>query len=532
MDIIVWGAGIIGEDFVATHQGDKIAYIIDNDYSKMGRTLQNYRICHPSRVDFNERMFIVVAVKNHSEIVEQLINLGLVRYKNFVMYDEYISDDFVETLTDEIDDFIKRISTLPKNQNIVFSHFLFDRTARQMVDFWNYHNSKCKDIFLLCDSTKKIPEEVIRSINFGFLYVPIMLRKIEIILRTKKQINIDKTIPTYVQSKRSTVWLYNNLMEMYPEAEESVCSWIAFCSEYCINKVLDIMEPRTVTIFNSFRTWHYLLRCLCEEKHITMNHCEFGPIEGTFQFDNIGLMGETYPCLCSEEFDKLKISRGDIQKAREVMEYMFNSKINRYAQPKGNVVGEINTHFEQRKPVVIYIGQNDYEAGINPYTIETQEKHSPSFSSSSEAANYLYELCERCDLNFVYKPHPAMMNIGSRFADCTEGMYILESGDINDVIDIADVIITINSTVAYAALIRKKATILLGYMQLSHHNCCYECYNKEDIEDTINEALVNGLRDEMQKAFIEHVARMLKYYLYDTHIKREMPYGKRDMDIY
>ena len=102
----------------------------------------------------------------------------------------------------------------------------------------------------------------------------------------------------------------------------------------------------------------------------------------------------------------------------------------------------------------------------------------------------------------------------------------IEYADINELIDIADVVVTILSTTNYNALTRYKPVVMLGYNQTRGKGCTYEAFEKEEIEDTIKEALEKGFTKEQQDAFLKHIAQCLKYYLYDDLQDRPIRYGR------
>ena len=531
--IVVWGLGKVGLEFVKEHSETEIEFIIDNDINKCGNDINGIKIVHSKDVVDWNRNFYVIAVLQNSEIVRFLTEKGLVHHKDFVIYDEYVEHYQPEKLIDEIESFLAHIEKKSYlGKRLVFSHFIYVREGRQMVDFWNFHNEATRDLLLFCDADDAINPIVYKQANFQIELMPKLLRKPGTILEALRDVCITPDIETYVKSKEELNWVCNNLKLTYPEASNDACIYVTFYSDYVIRRIMKYIKPSMTIVFNSFRTWHYIVNHISAEYNVPVKYCEFGPIEGTFQFDDMGLMGETTPCMEWKQFDNAPIKIEDKKSADQIINYMYCTKINRYAQPKGNIKSEILNHFSSQGPLIIYMGQNDYEAGIQPYTLRAKELHSPVFSSSAEAANYLLDICKKAGYNFVYKPHPSMNNVGNKLCECAEDMYIIRNGDINDVIDCADVAITINSTVAYASMIRNKPTILLGYMQLSHHGCCYECYKKDEIVKTIQYALQEKITEKMFNKFIDHVARMVNFYLYDTMMQRELPYGKRDKDIF
>ena len=133
------------------------------------------------------------------------------------------------------------------------------------------------------------------------------------------------------------------------------------------------------------------------------------------------------------------------------------------------------------------------------------------FKSSDEAAIYLAELCKKNNWNYIYKPHPMMMEC---FVEevIPHNTIFADNVDINDLIDLADVVVTIVSTVSYNALIRKKKVLMLGYTQLKNKECTYEAFEKEQIESELKKAIMKEKQEFMENKFILHVAQISRYY--------------------
>ena len=123
----------------------------------------------------------------------------------------------------------------------------------------------------------------------------------------------------------------------------------------------------------------------------------------------------------------------------------------------------------------------------------------------------------------IYKPHPGV----EPAAWLPESLNIIKECDINDVIAYADVTVAILSSTSYVALVQEKPVVVLGYTHLRGKGCCYEAFERDKIEPAINEALANGMTDEMKVNFTRHIAQMNKYYLFDNGLEREIRYGRR-----
>jgi CDP-glycerol glycerophosphotransferase (TagB/SpsB family) len=187
----------------------------------------------------------------------------------------------------------------------------------------------------------------------------------------------------------------------------------------------------------------------------------------------------------------------------------------------------VKSKLKPGRPVIFYAGQNDFESGLQPYNENSKKYHSPVFSSSAAAALFLAELCDKNQWNFIYKPHPIMKMFDNNSVTLPASAIEVGLIDINDLIDISDLVITILSTVGYISLIRHKPTLMLGYTQLKDKGCTYQAFSLSLIEDEIKNALQHGFSLNQKQAFTKHIAQMLKYCSYDDYSDRPIRYGRK-----
>lgn len=105
-----------------------------------------------------------------------------------------------------------------------------------------------------------------------------------------------------------------------------------------------------------------------------------------------------------------------------------------------------------------------------------------------------------------------------------ENVLLIKEADINEIVEVSDVVVTILSTAAYTSLIRKKATVMLGYTQFKDKGCTYEAYERDMIEDMLVQAVNEGFSKQKQEYFLKHLAQMNKYYLYNDLREKTIQY--------
>ena len=208
------------------------------------------------------------------------------------------------------------------------------------------------------------------------------------------------------------------------------------------------------------------------------------------------------------------------------MDYLRESQLNRNAKNTStDEYDKLVTALIPGKPVVMLAGQSDFDSGLLPYDDAAKANHSPMFADSVEAARHLAEVAKEMDFNFIFKPHPAMA-AAMRARKWPRNLHLVTNTDINKIIDLSDLVVTIVSQTGYMSTIRRKATLTLGYNQLRGKGVTYEAFEKDAIPGAIAEALANGQTEAQRQAFIRHAAQMLRYNLYDDMTDRPLRFGQ------
>lgn len=293
------------------------------------------------------------------------------------------------------------------------------------------------------------------------------------------------------------------------------------------DEILSCVKPEAVLLWNRFYPLHLVIDHMCKERGISTIYYEGGLLPGTIVFETEGQMGESWPANDFDQFRELSLERQELLSANRIWDYLYEGKLNSRYPPKSQIYKErLREQLKPGRPTIFYAGQNDFESGLFPYTEHTWQYHSPVFSSSRDVLFFLAELAEKNNWNLVYKCHPMMRPIEEGL-DLPKNVISNYDIDIHDVVDVADLTVTILSQSAYVSLIRHKPVLMLGYNQLRGKGCTYEAYAKEDIEPTICQALDRGFMLEQRQAFTRHIAQLLRYYLYDDFtIFKSIQFGK------
>ena len=307
----------------------------------------------------------------------------------------------------------------------------------------------------------------------------------------------------------------------------SYLTWYLYCY---YNKIIDLYSlecsPIIFLVWNEFTTMHRVLKGVCNERGEKIIFMEFGVIPGTFNLDVDGQMGESRVSLFKDEFESLDVSYDEIERMSEILEQIRIKGENRNVQPQNDQLDIIKKQLLVDRPIVLYLGQNDFEAGMYPYNSNTKKYHSPFYRTSDEAAKSIERICIKNGYNFIYKPHPTMFDMYGCKQKFEKSTIVVNDVNINDLIDISDVCCTILSQSAYISLIRKKPVVMLGYTQLKDRDFVYQLDVKNNLESIINKAIINGYGSECYKGFVEHCTRLNKYYLFDDLVERSFSLGR------
>lgn len=239
---------------------------------------------------------------------------------------------------------------------------------------------------------------------------------------------------------------------------------------------------------------------------------EYGLLPGTLNFDFRGQMGESAVARDATAFEALPIDATDRATTVAALAEMKSTRANRRPLPRLGKTAERLRARARGRPIVLFAGHNDHASGTIPWEGTARLHHSPFFECSADAAAYLAEVARENGWFIVYKPHPFASR--AQNVEETDALAVLGKFDINDCVDLADCVVTVLSQTSYVALIREKPLVMLGYNQLRDRSCCYAVEALEGIGPTIRRALTEGFTAVQRDTHIDHVTRLLKYYLY------------------
>lgn len=519
---VIWGTGIYGGRFSKSFEADDIAFFIDQDKKKEGERFFGKKIMNPAHISEEEwgSMYVYIPLNYYSEISEFLDSKGLKEDSDYSSYGHklYISQKRADA--DE-KRYLTELDRISEQREIpVFGTYWKKHGYNNY--FYNLNNTYEKYV-LISEVAASIKDS---KIKIQGLDAPLFADYETFIDVEDGEINIKYEEVEEVDIEE----MARHINGYFPEKSFKACKYNAWRQYKYIRDTLDIIKCTKVLAFSSVTVGHSILQNICEKRGIKAIYTHPGMIHGTLAFDAVGEVGESVPAIYVKEFRELDVTEEEINKASEVRDYLKRSRLNRKVQPHNSKLNDIELLYPG-KPVILFAGQNDVGSSMVPYNERAKNYFSPIFSSSIEAAVYLAELCEKNQWNFIFKPHPMYVH-SEDVKQLPRSVHYIDYADINDVIDMSDVVVTILSTANYDATVRDKPVVALGYNWAKGKGFNYEAFEKDKIEQQIKKALTDGLTEEMNYNFLVHIAQSLKYYLYDNGEVKELRYGQKFPDSF
>ncbi|MEY8283646.1 hypothetical protein AALA13_07440 [Lachnospiraceae bacterium 50-23] len=394
------------------------------------------------------------------------------------------------------------------------------------VDFLNKLAKKDTEYkyVLLSEVTAEFRRKTRECIEFEHVCTPHLLAKEIRLLHFA--VSVPEEVEGYVRQREYLIRAQQNLLGRHKDMEESYAEVLVYYADQYITRLLEIVQPEVVILWNQFYAFHMIFAQICKRKRIEIQYMEFGCVPGTFVLEREGQQGESYPAKHPQEFKQLAISRQELLEAGAVSQYIYKACLNRNVQPPYGKLDETLVRYRSGRPVIAYFGQNDYESGLFPYTEDSRRYHSPFLQSSKEGLELLHLLSIKNNWTLLYKPHPLIASLGTdRGEGEVRNCVRVHDMNIHEVIDCADVVVTVLSQSAYEALFRDKPVVMMGYTQLRGSGAVYEAYGFHKVERTIKKALRRGYTRGKKQCFMRHLACLLKYCLMDDRSHPDFLYG-------
>lgn len=287
---------------------------------------------------------------------------------------------------------------------------------------------------------------------------------------------------------------------------------------------LSFYKPDIVCML-AWQPAHRILRKICEEKNIPYFFAEYGVLDGTYTFDFNGSMGESWVSKYHEFFNTLPLEKNDIRTAKEFLTATNNNQYSRnidYRQSQEAVL-ELQRVKNNGKKIILFAGSNDAHSGNTPYDENARKYHAPYYKDNEEILEALCQFSSIEPVTLIYKKHPITSTRKNYIFYNPENLITITSCDFRTLALFCDLCIVNVSQSAYVALQNNVPVLMLGINQLYWSGAVYKISNYRSLSQAIKSALEFGFTEVQRNAFINHAARLIKYYLYSFHTN----YGRK-----
>lgn len=147
------------------------------------------------------------------------------------------------------------------------------------------------------------------------------------------------------------------------------------------------------------------------------------------------------------------------------------------------------------KKIIFFAGQWDVASGVNSSHDYQSYLNSPYFKNTEDAFYSLaIAVMQREDIILIFKPHP--FDVRDYISSDESKIIINKKINVRSLLEAADVIAFMSTTVQYEALFYEKPVLLLGNSFLNGQNIGYNITAKKELPKVIDEALLKISFDE------------------------------------
>lgn len=512
----IWGAGFLGGKELLMLGSENIDFFIDANIKKKGTHFSSKPVVYVDEISDWTELYIYIPETYLLSIEPILKSHNFELGTDYELFDGKYKFDFNSLVKDynrAINDLVEKQADL-KNK-VLFWGWDFSEKRSYNEYFEKIHAKNTDFEYAVVSENLWSGIEVAEKKNGVPTVMPPNVFCFEAYLVENNKIDDSNESDEEIISKAVEM-----LRKFCPEITQACAALqVKYMLEY-IKKVLELCEPKYIFASGARNVRSMLLEYACKGENKII-YASPGILPGTYTLDPYGETGHSVPNQDSLEFRNKVITDAEFEDSRNIIKELNESGENRKLLQDFDLDSLCFT--DDKRPTILFAAQPDTD--FTPYDEEVQTYYSPIFKTSREAGVHISKICEKNGWNYIFKSHPMYIHDGIEQELQGNAIHI-KQGNINTLIDNVDVVVTIQSSVSYTALIRNKPVVMLGYNQLKEKGCCYEAYTLDNIELMMKKALESKVTDEMEKNFILHIAQIKKYYLYDDLSQKSSPRGK------
>lgn len=303
---------------------------------------------------------------------------------------------------------------------------------------------------------------------------------------------------------------FQNNKILRKEVKKNIINWY-----FQARTLLEILEPDIVILWNGMLYKRGIFKEVLKDLNIKFYYAEKGMLPESFYMDKEGI-GAKSSLAKTREFPT--ISNYNLKKWKKRIKKMDREGKSAWEQPERIDLDRVKRELGIKENVktIFFPGQVDADSNILLF--------SPNFRSVSSALKWIIKgICEKkCFL--LVKPHPK-----GKLTKLDFEKIIGKKGKVRakinvvDAIEICDLVITINSTVAFEAAIHGKPVVLLGKSILNNKEfvCQYKkgTHAQEIIENCLNQ--YQEAKEEKERSALSFAEYLdSQYYAYRCDRKK------------
>lgn len=509
-----WGGGAVGRACLDNYPDTKPDYIIDSFAKEIPEN--NIQVIHPDSIDKWEDFYIVITIVDKAEVKRYLEKKGLKDNEDFIDFELFFEIPFSDP-KGTIDN-IKQLLDSGKisyGMNLIHMPFYISpRMTHARKFFKDYISEHDKEKFILLHTTFYSFDDKLKQ-EFNCESIPFRVPDTESV---NDSFWADK-IHALTEDELSFIEEVESIKASDDPLISTKLKYVYF------KEFFSVLKPASIIWWGETSRETFLIKEIANKSDVRFAAAEHGCISGTILIDKAGFEGQKYlfEQVKRDCYKDIDIHRGMDSWERikvELRRRELSTKIDLFELSR---ISSLNKH----NKTVLFMGWDELGNDINPNSRFWGMVVSSCYSSEKEALNACAMLCEKNKWNLVYKPHPMESETKLRSIEETfSSIVCVRKLPIEILILLADVCVSICSTVEISALLFEKPLIKLGGTLFLERDCVYMVDKADQFEEQLYSAIRNGFTQEKSYIFDRHMAYMLSSMLWDDCMDQSREYGR------
>lgn len=273
--------------------------------------------------------------------------------------------------------------------------------------------------------------------------------------------------------------------------------------------ILRIIQPDIIFVWNGMATIRWVYANSAKELNIPLFFLEKGMFPDSWYIDPYGIGFNSKPAKTKKIEN---ISSFDINDFKNKIEEIDKKGKSAWGQPDRINIKKLKQKLKinNKQKIIFFPGQVDDDTNIVLF--------SKYFKSTFDALKAVCDSIKNDALFIIAKPHPkGISNINDLNNVISNKGVLISDINIIDAIELSDIIVTINSTVGFEALLRKKPVLFLGDSIVSNKKFTFQYRPGIELNEQIKMCLDDHYKNSSKnyhKALMFGAFLDKKYYLY------------------